>query len=295
MGYLLKVDALVAAFVFSVAGLMVLTLYVGVKVKAFGAELYRFSVGVWGVDLRNFGFSRSGRAGYTVILLVALLWPAVAAAADNDNDNSDFTSAASIRSVSEPPKAEKRMFGVLPNYRSVESSIPFVPLSARQKMSIAAHDSFDWPSFLTAGVYAGIYDAENQNPMLGQGSLGYSKRYTATLADQMIGNMMAEGFLPALMHDDPRFFRSGTGSIGGRLKSAVRQIFITRTDSGSSRFNAPELLGNGFGVGISNLYYTDQRTISSNMQRFGLQIGMDTLSNLGKEFWPDIKERFFHK
>jgi hypothetical protein len=295
MWYLLKVDALIAAFVFSVAGMMILTLHVGLKVKAFGAELYRLSIDVLGAYLRNFGFSRSGRAGYTAILLIALLWPAVAAAADNENDNSDFTSATSIRSVSGAPKAEKRMFGVLPNYRSVESSIPFVPLSARQKMSIAAHDSFDWPSFLTAGVYAGIYHAENQNPTLGQGSLGYSKRYTATLADQMIGNMMAEGFLPVLMHDDPRFFRSGTGSIGGRLKSAVRQIFTTRTDSGSSRLNGPKLLGNGFGVGISNLYYTDQRTISSNMQRFGLQIGMDTLSNLGKEFWPDIKERFFHK
>jgi hypothetical protein len=111
----------------------------------------------------------------------------------------------------------------------------------------------------------------------------------------MVGNMITEGFLPVLMHDDPRFFRSGTGSTGARLKSAVRQIFITRTDSGSSRFNAPEWLGSGIGTGISNLYYTDKRTVGSNMQRFGMQIGMDTLSNLVKEFWPDIKQRFFSK
>jgi len=56
----------------------------------------------------------------------------------------------------------------------------------------------------------------------------------------MIGNMMTEGFLPVLMHDDPRFFRSGTGTTGTRLKTALRQIFLTRTDSGSWRFNAPE-------------------------------------------------------
>src|SRR5262249_18019874 len=158
------------------------------------------------------------------------------------------------------------------NYRSVEGSIPFVPISPSQKLSIARHDSFDWPSFFITGAYAGIYHAKNSNPTLGRGVEGYSKRYATTLADQIIGNMMAEGFLPVLMHDDPRFFRNGTDPIGARLQSAVRQIFITRTDSGSSRLNAPELLGSGLGVGISNLYYTDQRTLRSNVQRFGVQL-----------------------
>jgi len=45
---------------------------------------------------------------------------------------------------------------------------------------------------------------------------------------------------------------------------------------------------------ISNVYYTNNpRTIGSNMQRFGMQIGMDSLSNVMKEFWPDIKQRLF--
>jgi hypothetical protein len=236
-------------------------------------------------------------SGVPVVLLVMLLWPALPAIAENDN--SDATAATSTPASAEPAreysKVEKRIFGVLPNYRSVESSVPFYPLTARQKLGIAAHDSFDWPTFLVTGAFAGIYQAENQNPTFGQGLQGYAKRYSTTLADQMIGNMMTEGFLPVLMHDDPRFFRSGTGTTGARLKSALRQIFITRADSGSWRFNAPEWLGNGVGVGISNLYYTNSRTIGSNMQRFGIQIGTDALSNVLKEFWPDIKQRFFQK
>jgi hypothetical protein len=247
--------------------------------------------------MRLFMLRKLTRSGYTAVVLVVLLCPALPAAADDDN--SEATAATPAPASPDPApeysKADKRIFGVLPNYRSVESSVPFRPLTPRQKLGIAARDTFDWPTFLVTGAFAGIYQAENQNPTFGQGLQGYSKRYTTTLADQMIGNMMTEGFLPVLMHDDPRFFRSGTGTTGARLKSALRQILITRTDSGSWRFNAPEWLGNGAGTGISNLYYTNSRTIGSNMQRFGMQIGTDALSNVLKEFWPDIRQRFLQK
>jgi hypothetical protein len=237
-------------------------------------------------------------SGYTAVLLVTLLSPCLARAAGSENSSSDASVDASAASSDPSPdyaKGDKRIFGVLPNYRSVEGSIPFSPLTARQKLGIAARDSFDWPTFLVTGAFAGIYQAENQNPAFGQGMAGYAKRYSTTLADQMIGNMMTEGFLPVLMHDDPRFFRSGTGTTGARLKSALRQIVMTRADSGGWRFNAPEWVGNGVGVGISNLYYTSSRNLSSDMERFGMQIGTDAFSNVLKEFWPDIKQRFFQK
>ena len=32
---------------------------------------------------------------------------------------------------------DKRIFGVLPNYRTAEAALPFAPLSARQKFRIA--------------------------------------------------------------------------------------------------------------------------------------------------------------
>ena len=229
------------------------------------------------------------RSSYAAVLLVTLLYPQFAAAA------SESSSDASSEPSPDPAKADKRIFGVLPNYRSVEGSIPFAPLTARQKLSIAAHDTFDWPTFFVTGAFAGIYQAENQNPAFGQGMTGYAKRYSTTLADQMIGNMMTEGFLPVLLHDDPRFFRSGTGTTGARVKSALRQIIMTRADSGGWRFNAPEWLGNGATVGISSLYYTSSRGFSSDMERFGMQIGTDALSNVLKEFWPDIKQRYFQK
>ena len=235
------------------------------------------------------------RSSFTAILFLALLCPQFAVAAASESSSVDPSSDPSADPSPDYGKADKRIFGVLPNYRSVEGSVPFSPLSPRQKLGIAARDSFDWPTFLVTGAFAGIYQAENQNPAFGQGIAGYTKRYSTALADQMIGNMMTEGFLPVLLHDDTRFFRNGSGTTGSRLKSALRQIVMIRTDSGSWRFNAPEWFGNGIGVGISNVYYTNSRTLGDNLQRYGMQIGTDALSNVLKEFWPDIKQRFFQK
>jgi hypothetical protein len=59
MCYLLKVDALVAAFVLSVAGLMILALFVWQKAKAYVLDLLRLYVDVWRPYLQNVSLSRS--------------------------------------------------------------------------------------------------------------------------------------------------------------------------------------------------------------------------------------------
>jgi hypothetical protein len=227
------------------------------------------------------------------VLAAMLLCPLVLAAQDDASGASQPPAVALENHPEESGKANNRIFGVLPNYRTVEGSVPFVPLSSRQKLSLAKKDTFDWPTFMTTGAFALIYQAEKQNPAFGLGVQGYAKRYASALGDQMIGNMLTEGFLPVLLHEDPRFFRSGTGTTGARMKSALRQIVMVRSDSGNWRFNTPEWLGNGIAVGISNAYYSDSRTLSDNTQRFGMQIGNDALSDVLKEFWPDIKQRFF--
>jgi len=225
-----------------------------------------------------------------VFVLGMLFCPLVLSAQDEASGVSGGTSAEESGKV-----VNNRIFGVLPNYRTVEGSVSFVPMTSRQKLNMAAKDTFDWPTFFITGAFASIYQVEKQNPAFGQGLPGYGKRYVSALGDQMIGNMLTEGFLPVLLHQDPRFFRSGTGTTGARLKSSLRQIVMARTDSGTWRFNGPEWLGNGIAVGISNSYYSDSRKLSDNLQRFSMQVGNDALSDVLKEFWPDIKHRFFDR
>jgi hypothetical protein len=193
------------------------------------------------------------------------------------------------------PTQDKRIFGVLPNYRTVEGSQVFSPITVRQKFYIASKDSFDGPGFALAGVFALLYQAEDQNPSFGQGLKGYAHRYVTAYGDQVIGNMMTEAIVPSLLHEDPRYFRRGTGSAASRVGYALSRIVVTHTDSGGSRFNTSEILGNGIAASISNAYYPDERGFGDTMSRMVTAIGTDAISDILKEFWPDVKKRLHHR
>jgi len=156
-------------------------------------------------------------------------------------------------------------------------------------------DSTDYPIYFISGAFAALNQLDNNNPSFGQGMKGYGKRYAASLADQAVGNMLAESLVPIALHEDPRYFQLLSGPTGHRVFYAISRIFVTKTDSGGSRINTSELLGNGIAVGISNLYYRDNRNVDDNMEKWGTQIATDMFSNVLKEFWPDIKRRYFAK
>jgi hypothetical protein len=196
---------------------------------------------------------------------------------------------------SAPAVEDKRAYGVLPNNRTTEASLPFHALTAKQKLTIAAKDSFDGAVYPTAAIFSIVYQAENTNPSFGQGMKGYAQRVGAAFGDQMIGNMMTEGLAPALLHEDPRYFRLGEGSGGRRVWYALTRIFVTPTDKNHRTFNFAEWGGNAVAVAVSNVYYKDGRDAGDNVQKLLIQCGTDALSNVLKEFWPDVKRHFSKK
>src|ERR1019366_9075939 len=190
---------------------------------------------------------------------------------------------------------DKRIFGVLPNYRTADGSIPFSPITTKQKFTIARKDTLDYPSYALAAAFSGLSQLEDSNPSFGQGIKGYARRYASAVADQDIGNFMTEAILPSLLHEDPRYFRKVHGTFKSRLLYAATRVLVTRTDAGNWRFNSSEFLGNGAVAALGNLYYPDDRGFNSTMQRMGMQIGTDAISGVLKEFWPDIKNKWLAK
>lgn len=187
---------------------------------------------------------------------------------------------------------EKRIMGVLPNYRTAEMSAASTPLSAKQKLRIAVKDSFDYPLAFVAAAYAGIYQANDSHPEFGQGAKGYFSRLGTSFTDQVDGNMWAEGLLPALLREDPRYFRMSEGSVKSRAWYAISRIVVTRTDSGHRTFNSAEVFGNGIAAAVGLSYYPDDRDVASFVQNWGTQLATDAGSQILKEFWPDIRRRW---
>jgi hypothetical protein len=225
------------------------------------------------------------------LLLAAATGAAQTPDAAKADDPPPTATATSPIAPQEPP--DKRVFGVLPNYRTANESAVYTPITARQKFIIGSKDSFDYPLVLLAGGFAALGQMSNQHPQFGQGMAGFGKRLGTGYADQAMGNMMTESIYPSLLHEDPRYFRRGTGTVKSRTFYALTRIFVTRTNSGGRRFNFSEVLGNATGVAISNLYYSDTRSVDENVEKLATQLATDAASQVLKEFWPDIKRKLF--
>jgi hypothetical protein len=127
------------------------------------------------------------------------------------------------------------------------------------------------------------------------GFKGFAEFYGRAAGDQVIGAYLTEAIMPSLLHEDPRYFRLGTGSFFHRVYYAASRIVITRSDNGGSRLFVSELAGNAGVVAITTAYYPTQRTAGEAFERYSQQLGNDAISNILTEFWPDIKRRLFHK
>ena len=189
----------------------------------------------------------------------------------------------------------KRVFGIVPNYRTSPGLVDFEPLSRGEKFKIASQDALDRGTFVLAGFFAGEGQLTNANRSFGQGVAGYGRYYGTAFADFAIGDYMTEAIYPSLLNQDPRCFRRGIGSSWSRLGYAVGQIVWTHRDSGDPQFNYSELIGNSTAVAMSNAYYSDIRTASNAVGKLGMQLGVDAAANALKEFWPDIERKFSRK
>jgi hypothetical protein len=188
-----------------------------------------------------------------------------------------------------PDPVSKRLFGVIPNYRADQTLENYTPLRTSEKFHIARSDSFDWPNFFLLAGYAIQSQVASGGFSHNGGFPGFAKFYARGLGDQIIGSYVTEAILPSLLHEDPRFFRLGSGTFWHRASYAASRIFVTRTDSGGTRFNISEIAGNAGFVAATSFYYPDSRSAAESAERYGMQLGNDAVSNLLTEFWPDIK------
>ena len=202
------------------------------------------------------------------------------------------TDPGKIESNPDPSKPSKRLFGVVPNYRTTDGTAPFSPVTNHQKLSIATHDSFDWPTYVTAGALT--LATRSHDPVYGKGVESFANQYVRWASDQIIGNMLTEGFLPVALHQDPRYFRMGSGRFSSRFWGAVSQIVVAKNDSGHRTFNASEWLGNAMATGISNAYSPHLNSWSERTDKWMWMVGSDTFSNVIKEFGPDIRQLLPH-
>lgn len=179
----------------------------------------------------------------------------------------------------------QRVLGFIPNF--YVSYVPNPePLDAKQKYELAWKTIIDPVTFLATGAVAGIQQATNSFPGYGQGASGYGKRYAAGFGDQMFGNMIGGAILPALFHQDPRYYYKGTGTTRQRILYALANTVVCKGDNGKWQFNY-SAIGGGLAAGaISNVYYphSSRSGWGLTFENAGYGILGGAIGNLFQEF-----------
>ncbi len=181
----------------------------------------------------------------------------------------------------------------MPNYRAVSAGEIPPPPTAKQAFKIATQNSFDYSSFAFVGITSLMAEGTNAHPQLGKGVGGFSEYYWRGLVDKTDGNYMVVFLLPTILHEDERYYAKGRGGFWKRSIYSASRVLITPNYQGHNTFNASEVFGRGMSQAISLTYYpSSDRTAGEFMTKYGYAVGRDALTNVFREFWPDIAHHF---
>jgi hypothetical protein len=193
-------------------------------------------------------------------------------------------------------KEEKqRILGIMPDFNMMNNA-DAPPLSPKQKFHLFWKSSTDPYVFFVSAFVAGYGQAQDSNPGYGQGAEGYFKRFGASYADTFDGNLWGNAILPVWWHEDPRYFRKGTGSGGSRMLHAALSTVWCRRDNGTWGPNYANVAGNFIGGAISNLYYPAENRGAGLVFSNGLTVTAEgAIGAQLVEFWPDILRHYRNK
>jgi hypothetical protein len=184
---------------------------------------------------------------------------------------------------------KKQRIGVLPNFNAsyIDNA---VPLTSGQKFRLMFSTEKDPATFGFSMFVALLGQAEGSHPGYGGGIGGYGKRFGQNYADTFDGAFWGNAVLPSLWHQDPRYFRMGTGSAWHRIGYALSTNVRAKHDgTGKWEPNYSNLVGNVISGGISNLYLpSNERGVGSTFEGAATVTAEGGIGSMLEEFYPDF-------
>ena len=221
--------------------------------------------------------------------------PASSSSLEPDQQPSGGPEHAATPATHEDPQ-QKRIFGIIPNFKSVTAGTKLPPQTVKDKFITASQDSFDYSSLtLALAVTAETYGTSS-TPEFGTGGVAFGRYFWHNYVDEISENYFVEFIIPTITHEDTRYYSLGHGGFAKRATYSLSRAFITKSNSGKTTFNSSEIIGAGAAAGMSNLYYPRaERSLDNTINQWGTSVGIDVASFFFREFYPDIYHGIFHK
>jgi hypothetical protein len=105
-------------------------------------------------------------------------------------------------------------------------------------------------------------------------------------------NLIGTYFLSSVLHDDPRYYAMGDGSLRESIKYALRRLVIVRKHDGGEAFNWPGVVAPLAAAGLANTYMPDaQKTVGYTFKNYIWSIAASVGVNLLKEYRPTVTRK----
>jgi hypothetical protein len=186
-----------------------------------------------------------------------------------------------------PAAVEKRRWEGI-----VEPGEKVPPLTTKDKFVFPLHEEIR-PLNLVPVVLLGFYGTiRGSDPKYGTDGNGFGERVGAAALRQTSIRIFSDGLLPAVFHEDPRYYRKAYGSTDARIGYALKRLIIDPRDSGKRGFNYSDILGRGMAAALTQTYYPNASVGAGVVFRtWGYSLlGSETV-NIFQEFWPDVKHK----
>ena len=172
---------------------------------------------------------------------------------------------------------------------------PVGPLDMNGKLRFHVESVASLSSMAGSAAYAGLLQEADAPAEWGQGAGAYGKRFVSTVGGVAIYGVL--GFaIDSTLHEDPRYYRSRSTGFWRRTGHAFRGTILTRTDRGGETLSVWRL-GSAYGAAfLSNQWYPDRlNTVRLGVLQGSLAVGFGFVSNLGSEFWPDLRRKILRR
>jgi hypothetical protein len=169
------------------------------------------------------------------------------------------------------------------------------PLTTMQKYQRFLDYTYSPWNFAGAGVNA-LLDEMDENHQYEKGFSGLGQRYGIELATGETSAFFGRFLIPALLKQDPRYFRNPKLPLRRRILYSISRVVITRNDRGGQTLNASYIAGNAISQELADLYVPGQRQgLQPIAGRLTFNLARDAGFNLLNEFWPEIRRKLLHR
>jgi hypothetical protein len=167
------------------------------------------------------------------------------------------------------------------------------PFTKLDKIHYAWEEEWSPFTIFDGAWSAGYEQLRNGNPKFGSDSAGYGERFGAAMFRQGTYRLFGDGVLPALLHEDPRYYRVAEGSFWFRATRSARQVVWDHKDDGSRGIAYSTLMGEVISNTLPLPFYPSKSvTANATLISIGTSLADDAALKLFREFLPDALQAF---